>query len=168
MIYIILLLLVSFFLDSIFLDIFANLQFLGLTSFFELFSIFNILIVLFIFTGLVFYAVKPSFKSLKALYTGLLLTFLIVGFLKMIIARPRPFEGFESAFFSFPSGHAAIAFSSIPAFKNFPKPLFYSLIAFAVLVAISRLYLQVHYFSDIVFGSVIGYLLGRLGGLLNE
>lgn len=150
------------------LNIFSNLQFLELTGFFEIFSIFNILIVLFVFTGLIFYIVKPSFKSLKSLYTGLLLVFLVVGFLKMIIARPRPFEGFESAFYSFPSGHAAIAFSSIPAFKNFPRPLLYSLIGFAVLVVISRLYLQVHYFSDVVFGSFIGYYLGKLGGLLNE
>jgi len=166
--YIVLFIFVSFFLDSVIINIFNNVQFLGLTSFFELFSIFNILIVLFVFTGIVFYIVKPSFKSLKSLYTGLLLTFLVVGFLKMIIARPRPFEGFESAFYSFPSGHSAIAFASIPAFKDFPKPLFYFVIVFAVFVAVSRLYLQVHYFSDVVFGSIIGYSIGVLGGFLNE
>jgi undecaprenyl-diphosphatase len=61
---------------------------------------------------------------------------------------------------SFPSGHAMIVFSIVPfLMKNFPKQKYY-FILLAVLVAFSRIYLNVHYLSDIVAGAFLGYLIG--------
>jgi len=88
--------------------------------------------------------------------------------LKMLINRPRPFEHLGTTSIiatqlsSFPSGHAMMFFSIIPIMvKNFPrwKPVFWTV---AILVGLSRIYLGVHYFSDVVWGAIIGYGIGYL------
>jgi membrane-associated phospholipid phosphatase len=93
---------------------------------------------------------------------------LIVDMIKVIAGRMRPellienhlygFTGvkFESAFYSFPSGHSATAFAFFMAltFMN-PKYKVYFLIA-AFLVAVSRIVLMQHYLSDVLIGSAIG------------
>jgi membrane-associated phospholipid phosphatase len=62
---------------------------------------------------------------------------------------------------SFPSAHAATSFAAARAFAGLlpARPLRIA----AVAMAASRLYLGVHYPSDIVAGAMLGDTIGRLG-----
>lgn len=69
---------------------------------------------------------------------------------------------FCSGSFSFPSSHAVNNFAVAAYFvRFFPKykTAFYTV---AVLMAFSRPYVGVHYPSDVIFGSIIGFLIGYL------
>jgi undecaprenyl-diphosphatase len=69
--------------------------------------------------------------------------------------------------FSFPSGHATSGFIFYGLLvyliwkTNLPKPVKYLagilLIGFALLIGFSRVYLRVHYFSDVLAGFCIGF-----------
>lgn len=85
------------------------------------------------------------------------LTYLFKGF----FAIQRPELGLiAAAGFSFPSGHTAAVFSVIPVLnRGFPK-LKWFWVGFACLIGFTRLYLGVHYLSDIIFGGLLGYLVG--------
>lgn len=98
---------------------------------------------------------------------------LVVDFaLKPLVARPRPFmldAGVELLIpkpggLSFPSGHSAKSFAaaaalaaSLPAdCRRFAAPAF----LLAMLIACSRLYLFVHFPTDVLAGAAIGAALG--------
>jgi undecaprenyl-diphosphatase len=99
---------------------------------------------------------------------------LVSFILKIGIHRARPFQlglvtlipklqeaSFNLWNFSFPSFQSMLVFSAVPILsKEFPK-LKNVWIAFAVLVAFSRLYFGVHFVSDVLAGSIIGYLIGK-------
>ena len=89
-------------------------------------------------------------------------------FLKNIIARDRPCTVFpENIYFidcasgySFPSGHTLHSF--IPAFVLlFNKRIKASIIVFvlASLIAFSRMYFYVHYFTDILVGFILAAII---------
>lgn len=61
---------------------------------------------------------------------------------------------------SFPSGHSATAFAAAVAVGLFYPKLRRPLLALAAVVALSRVYLGVHYASDVLVGSLLGVLLG--------
>lgn len=80
---------------------------------------------------------------------------------KGVVARPRPGEGLiPETGFSFPSGHAATAFSIIPAFGRRFSRMKWLWVGFACFVGLTRLYVGVHNLSDVIFGGLLGYLTG--------
>jgi membrane-associated phospholipid phosphatase len=61
---------------------------------------------------------------------------------------------------SFPSGHAMTAFAAAAAVGALHPRLRWPLLALATLVALSRVYLEVHYALDVTAGAVLGTGIG--------
>jgi undecaprenyl-diphosphatase len=87
--------------------------------------------------------------------------------IKLVIGRRRPaVEDLPHLMatptgLSFPSSHASSSFAAARAFSDLlPRPLLY---AGAILMALSRVYLGVHYPSDIAAGAGVGTAIGSLG-----
>lgn len=98
---------------------------------------------------------------------ALLLDFVIINLtLKGLVARPRPFVvnetivplvGGVSPYRSFPSGHSGGSFAAMLALSKWvPKKIGIPAIILATMVALSRLYVGVHYPTDILGGFVVG------------
>lgn len=107
---------------------------------------------------------------------------LIIGLLvanygiKLIAKRPRPFtfNNFNLIIskpggeYSFPSGHAVAVFEvATVVFKRYKK-LGVWFIVLASLIAFSRLYLYVHFPTDVVAGAVLGIGVGLLSVFITD
>lgn len=88
--------------------------------------------------------------------------------LKNLIARTRPYDAISALIpiverptdFSFPSGHTAAAFAAAGVFfRTLPKRFGIPLIVLASVIAVSRLYVGVHYPSDVLIGLISGLIL---------
>jgi membrane-associated phospholipid phosphatase len=98
---------------------------------------------------------------------------LVVTLLKHTFDRPRPgvadpgFDpiGIIPASASFPSGHSATAFATAVAVGLVYPRLRWPLLALALLVALSRVYLGMHYATDVLAGSALGIAIGLVAGL---
>jgi undecaprenyl-diphosphatase len=120
---------------------------------------------------------KEVRRSGFLLLAGLITSALVVTVLKNGIARPRPFVVLQNVHlmlkvggFSFPSGHAVNAFMAATLFVVFfrSKKIWY-LYLVALGIAFSRVYLGVHFPSDVFAGALIGSLLGYgIAGLFNS
>ena len=65
--------------------------------------------------------------------------------------------------FSFPSGHTTHAFLMVTLLAGFFPVLLLPALVWALLVGISRVYLGVHYLSDVLAGALLGTFCGILG-----
>lgn len=119
--------------------------------------------------GLVLYLIMGKHKK----FAMMLLIVLLFGAminedLKEIVHRERPGEAFVDIYikptsYSFPSGHAQLTFTIatiLTAYLSWK----YNLITyfFAVAVSVSRVYLGLHYFSDIIAGALAGIIIGEM------
>lgn len=98
-------------------------------------------------------------------------------FLKNVVSRMRPYDltGMDIIIerlsdHSFPSGHTLIAFETavvlLILLKGRAKPIAIAATVLASIIAFSRLYLYVHYPTDILAGMVLGTLFGIIGARL--
>ena len=99
------------------------------------------------------------------------------GWLKPLIGRIRPYEVNTAIRLlvpapgdaSFPSGHTAASFTAVTALwraGGVPKWLRWGALVLAAVIALSRLYLYVHWPTDVLGGAVLGAALGWLGAWL--
>lgn len=115
-------------------------------------------------------------EGLEALGHMAVLGLLCVGIysqLKNRLVRQRPFISFDAIqahtapldLYSFPSGHTMNAVNFATLICWFFPELFWLVVPFAALVAISRVVLGMHYPTDVVVGAALGLLLS-LGSFL--
>ena len=105
------------------------------------------------------------------LFITLALTYSLGEFvIKPIVARPRPFLGFPGQVllispphsYSFPSGHAASSFAAATVLWRTNRKFGSVGFVLAVLIAFSRVFLFVHYPSDVLAGAILGVLCALL------
>lgn len=97
---------------------------------------------------------------------SLLTNFLILNLiLKNLVARIRPYEVIDGLTrlvpaersFSFPSGHAGHAFAAaVVLYCMLPKKYGIPALVLATLISFSRLYVGVHYPTDVLAGALVG------------
>lgn len=91
--------------------------------------------------------------------------------LKPLIGRERPFALVPDMELmisppldaSFPSGHTAASFAVVFALKASGSPLWKPALVWAILMAFSRLYLYVHWPTDVLGGIALGAVVGWIG-----
>jgi undecaprenyl-diphosphatase len=109
---------------------------------------------------------KKDKKFIIAFTLSFLLTALLVEYpLKNLFHRPRPNQLISTTCptdFSFPSGHAATAFSAATVLTFFDKKRRFFYYTIALLIAYSRLYLGCHYFLDVLGGGILGMVISNL------
>jgi undecaprenyl-diphosphatase len=121
-------------------------------------------------TSLVLIGVKKYRKSGITLLLSLIVASLLVDdILKKVFCRPRPFYAMtelstlipKPGSYSFPSGHTTTAFAAATVIM-LCLPRNYGIFGYilAGLIGFSRLYLGVHYPSDVLAGILLGILIG--------
>lgn len=68
--------------------------------------------------------------------------------------------------FSFPSGHTSSAFAACAAVLFLNKKVGIPAMIFAALMGFSRIYVEVHYCTDVIGGAVVGIIYAIIGVLL--
>ena len=116
------------------------------------------------------------FKKTRVIGITLLISLGINGLLtnltlKDFFARPRPFnvsDGITTLIkrprsFSFPSGHTSVSFAgALVLYKMMPKKVGIPAVVLAAMIGFSRMYVGVHYPTDVLGGISVGIIASRV------
>lgn len=130
----------------------------------------TVFIVLFIISAIFLYEEHKK-RYIPVLFASFILGLIVSKIFKLVIARPRPYGLSYDTYglgnykmnlpdYSYPSSHATTAFSVLPLLDKELKHIKYFWIFFSSMIAISRIYLNQHYLSDVIAGIILGYLIG--------
>ncbi|MCR5664616.1 MAG: phosphatase PAP2 family protein [Oscillospiraceae bacterium] len=127
---------------------------------------------------------KKTRRFGTAMLLGLAIGALITNlFIKIVIARPRPYTDEAGFYFplwdlmgrhmesdkSFPSGHTTAAFAAtVPVFLLGKKRVSWTALIFAFLMGLSRIYLVVHYPTDVIGGLIVGTFAGIIAVIVSQ
>ena len=121
----------------------------------------------------VIFLVMPKTRRTGSIMLAALIvqTILCNVILKNLFARTRPYDVNTTIQllipklkdFSFPSGHTSASFTIVSALYFAKDSLWKPALVLACLIAVSRLYLYVHYPTDVIGGLVLGILSGYAG-----
>ena len=124
--------------------------------------------LIWIVLGLALVCFRKTRKCGVAVLLALLAEWAICnGILKNLISRPRPYTLYPDITlyvprlhsYSFPSGHAASSFVAAVALFQFYKKPGLAAITLATLIAFSRIYLFMHWTTDVLAGALLGTLI---------
>ena len=153
--------------DMFFINVMLDLRNSTLSFFMAIFSAIGNAGVCWIVICALLLAFRKTRKIGAITFVCLLTEWILNDFvLKNIFLRQRPFDYYPwittvitpPSGFSFPSGHSASSFACAAAIwfqnKKLGKPAF----VLATLIAFSRMYFCVHYFTDVLAGCTFGFL----------
>jgi len=120
---------------------------------------------------------KNTVRKIAVIAIGAILASLIANMIKPHIFRPRPYlyyrELIDSGVYqlnalfdllvsesSFPSGHTATIFGCITVTNCFYRHRFWLLYFIGAFIGFTRIYVGVHYPSDVIAGALVGFLTG--------
>jgi membrane-associated phospholipid phosphatase len=125
-----------------------------------------------IFTSLLIYLMSSKYarRNIRWFVFGVLpasiVAYIVTSSLKLLFRIPRICAGLAGCpqSFSFPSDHASIAFAVAIALMMYKREwrVSVALVAFATMVAISRVMLGVHTVADVIGGAILGIIIGWL------
>lgn len=144
----------------------------GLTDFMKLLSFFGsgqFLIIFSLVLVAVFYKYERNSFNTAMIFINLFSSSVINTSIKYLIRRDRPniLRLIEIIGYSFPSGHSMVSMSFYGfliylSFKNINSRwkyvMAFVLTTVILLIGLSRIYLGVHYFSDVIGGFTLGIL----------
>lgn len=125
-----------------------------------------------ILLALVLLLLRRTRRQGAAVACGLVLDLIACNLLlKPLFGRIRPFALNSAVALlveppldaSFPSGHTAASFAAVFALRSSGSPLWKPALVLAVVIAFSRLYLYVHWPSDVLGGALLGAVVGWMG-----
>ncbi|MDD3477588.1 MAG: phosphatase PAP2 family protein [Candidatus Izemoplasmatales bacterium] len=134
-------------------------------AFFQLWTMFGEELVIIGVLGYLYWAYNK--KVGEQVGVTVFLSLVMNSIIKVIVARPRPFvvddtitnvRPSTSGGYAFPSGHTQGASTLFGSIAVWMKKRWITIVAtiIIVMVAVSRMYLGVHYFSDVVVGGLLG------------
>lgn len=111
---------------------------------------------------------KTRTIGIITLFSLVLSTILGEGIIKHLVQRTRPYINFptikllikETTYYSFPSGHATSSFAAAYVLGKYLKRYAIIFWLMAGLISVSRIYLFMHYPSDIIAGIALGLTVG--------
>lgn len=116
----------------------------------------------------IFFIFKKKYRKIGIIALLALIVNSLLGevFLKNLIQRPRPFITLENlkllieapTSFSCPSGHTSASFAVAFVIAYYLRKLAIPALILASLISLSRIYLLVHYPSDILLGILLGFV----------
>jgi len=147
----------------------------SLTDFFRFFTSLGNYGILVVGISLVLFFIKKSrlrgFVAFSSFFFATIFTLLV---LKLLINRPRPFIDTTSDFYqywleagslkasgsSFPSGHSSstMGFAASLFLTSKHKKYSWTYFLIPLLMGFTRIYFNVHYFSDVIAGYLVGFI----------
>ena len=118
--------------------------------------------VLWIVLAVLFLCFKKYRKTGTAMAVALLIGYVITNLiLKNLVMRVRPYDAIaalvRASDWSFPSGHSTCSMAAgYVMYQKLPKYLGIPAIVLAVIICLSRLYVGVHYPTDVICGALVG------------
>ena len=117
---------------------------------------------------------KTRNKGVVLLIT-VITVFILTNYLKEEFHRVRPYEYMNfipkvktSGTSSFPSAHSAVAFAVFGVYYFYNLRYKYVIGVIALIIAVSRFYLEVHYLSDVMAGIALGLTVSYILFHVNE
>lgn len=126
----------------------------------------------------------PAFKKDRKVGLSMMIALIVSlimcnGIMKNLSARVRPFNvdtSFENLYgvfngindWSFPSGHTSASFAAALAIILWDRKKGIPAVVIAALIAFSRLYLTVHYPTDVLASLILGSLYGVAGYFISR
>lgn len=159
---------------SVITAIYENVHSAFLTMFFRIVTLLGEGGIFWIAVAVILLFFKKTRRSGICIGASLLIGVIVGnGIIKNVVARPRPYDaiaGIASVVshlsdYSFPSGHSLCCFEAGTALAMNRTKWAIPAYVGAVLVAVSRLFLFVHYPTDVICGALLGVLFGVLGSL---
>jgi undecaprenyl-diphosphatase len=152
---------------SIFLDLNNDI----INPFFDVFfPLLRNLTYLFWVFLVVYFWVRKEKRLAIILTAGIIAGAIFTYPLKFLIDRQRPYEQLATTRLltpfendpSFPSGHTEMSFLAATIISQFHPGYSKYLYGFSFIVALSRIYVGVHFPIDVIGGAIIGIVIGKL------